>query len=55
VNPRPKNRLAGDDCIFASGGGYGNLYAAVLNVENVMGRLTLGEECLPLAEFDPSL
>jgi hypothetical protein len=45
----------GNDRLFAGGGRYGNLYAAFLNVENLIGRLTLREECLPLAEFDQFL
>ena len=47
---KPEN---GDDRLLACGGGYGNLYAAFFNVENAIGRVTLREECLPLAEFDP--
>jgi hypothetical protein len=45
----------GNDRLSTSAGGYGNFYTAFLNIENVIGRLTLGEEFLPLAEFHPFL
>jgi len=49
---RPEN---GHDRLFARGGGYGDLYAALLNVEHLPGGLTLGKERSPLAEVDTFL
>ena len=45
----------GNDRLFASSRGYGKLYAALLNVENMGGGITLGKQPLLLAEFDLSL
>jgi hypothetical protein len=49
---RPQN---GNDRLFARGGGCGKLYATRLNVKDIINWLTLGEEGLPLTEFDLSL
>ena len=49
---RPEN---GNDRLLACGGAYADPYAAGLNVEDILSCFALGEESLPLAEFDPSL
>src|SRR4029077_6521871 len=45
----------GNDRLFPCGGGCGKLYTTRLNVKDIINWLALGEEDLPLTEFDVSL